>query len=566
LAAGDLDTSFDGDGMVTPPFSLQSVAIQTDGKIVVAGADSSGPQASFDLVRYNTDGSLDTSFSGDGTVTTGFGFAEAGTFTSVALQADGKIVAVGAHATILGASNICIARYNTDGSPDTSFSGDGELITQFGGTFAGANDVAIQADGKIVIVGVSVSGDNGSFGVARFNTDGSFDTSFSSDGRLTTDFGSGGEGASAMAIQADGKIVVAGNSNGDIALARYNANGSLDTSFSSDGKLTTAVGSSSDVASDVAIQADGKIVVAGASYDGSNNDFAIIRYNANGSLDTSFSGDGKLTTDIGSFDNTAYGVAIQVDGKIVAAGNGLARYNANGSLDTTFSGDGKLTGSFAANGLAIQADGKIVTAGDGLARYHGDLTSNVLVGDYNGDDSVGADDYVAWRKLIGAPNILNRDHANTGPVDDDDYDSWRENFGNAIPGSGAGVTAAAGQGSTVTSRTELEQQENEPRRREDQEDLVLVFGISDFEYAEVRTTNYGLGRGGQGPPAGSALAAEVEAPSNELLLALFGARRDDPSHSADDSFDGLRNGGAVENNKAYDDALDQAIELLESVI
>ena len=250
-----------------------------------------------------------------------------------------------------------------------------------------ARGVALQGDGKIVVVGGGGSGAD--FALARYNTDGSLDTSFSGDGKLTTDFGSSDAGA-AVAVQGDGKIVAVGGSAGDFALARYNPNGSLDTSFSGDGKQTTDFGGFGQVAAGVALQGDGKIVVAGnGGSTGNSVDFALARYNTDGSLDTSFSGDGKQKTDFGDFD-VATGVALQADGKIVAvgvtrAGGGdfaLARYNPNGSLDTSFSGDGKQTtdfgGSDGANGVVLQGDGKIIAVGDSgagdgdfaLARYN----------------------------------------------------------------------------------------------------------------------------------------------------------------------------------------------------
>src|SRR5262249_54988064 len=155
------------------------------------------------------------------------------------------------------------------------------------------------------------------------------------------------------------------------ALARYNPDGSLDTSFHGTGKVTTAIGPGNDEASALALQPDGKLVVAGRSYNGSNADFALARYNADGSLDTSFNGTGKRTTPIGSFDDDAYGLAVQPDGKLVAAGESntgsqvefaLVRYKPDGSLDTGFNGTGKVTTAFGsfqdgANALALQADG-----------------------------------------------------------------------------------------------------------------------------------------------------------------------------------------------------------------
>ncbi|HQH86392.1 MAG TPA: tandem-95 repeat protein, partial [Anaerolineaceae bacterium] len=200
---------------------------------------------------------------------------------AVAVQADGKIVAAGY--TENGSTyDFALARYNSDGSLDTTFSGDGLLTTDFGSDSDYACAVALQADGKIVAAGSADNGSNTDFALARYNPDGSLDITFSGDGKLTNDFGSGYDHAQAVAVQADGKIVAAGyasnGSNDDFALARYNPDGSLDTTFSGDGLLTTAFGSGNDGADAVAVQADGKIVAAGSAYNGSNLDFALARY------------------------------------------------------------------------------------------------------------------------------------------------------------------------------------------------------------------------------------------------------------------------------------------------
>jgi uncharacterized delta-60 repeat protein len=336
-------------------------------------------------------GDLDPTFDGDGKVTTDF----AGSFEiagAVAIQGDGKIVAAGTAADVSGISDFALARYNTDGSLDTAFDGDGKVTTDFAGASDEANAISIQGDGKIVAAGVARIGLNGSqdFALARYNADGSLDTAFSGDGRVTTDFAGANDQAHAVAIQGDGKIIAAGvagdvvSGTNDFGLARYNANGSLDTTFDGDlplpvpgdGKVTTDFAGTTDQAFGVAIQGDGKIVAAGLS---GISDFALARYNSDGSLDTAFDGDGKVTTDFagsGSRDE-AHAVAIQGDGKIVAAGLAvvsgvfdfaLARYRADGSLDTIFSGDGKVTTDFAgdfdaAHGVAIQANGRIVAAG-----------------------------------------------------------------------------------------------------------------------------------------------------------------------------------------------------------
>ena len=168
------------------------------------------------------------------------------------------------------------------------------------------------------------NGSNYDFALVRYNSDGSLDTTFSGDGKLTTAIGSGNDYGYSVTVQADGKILVAGashnGSNDDFALVRYNTDGSLDTTFAGDGKLTTAIGSSDDYGRSVTLQADGKILVAGYSANGSNDDFALVRYNTDGTLDTTFSGDGKLTTAIGASHDEGYSVTVQADGKILVAG------------------------------------------------------------------------------------------------------------------------------------------------------------------------------------------------------------------------------------------------------
>ena len=385
-APGDLDTSFGGDGRVASSGGLgwAEVAIQPDGKIVVVGSTTGSAR----VARFNPDGSPDTSFNGTG-------HAVAPDWAnSVIFQAGGKIVVGGSSPT----RGFAINRYNANGSLDTTFDGDGMLVTDFGSStdpFDGLGGLAPQTGGKIVAAGRS----GGDYALATYNSDGSLDTSFSTDGKLTTDFG-GSEGASAVAVtptfMVAGKIVAVGG-GGDFTAARYNPDGSLDTSFSADGKLTNDFGGT-DSASDVAFQpADAKIVMVGTRFPtaGTNSDFAVARYNTDGSEDTSFSGDGELTTDFGSGRDGGAAVAIRGD-KIVAAGGSnafkLARYNANGSLDTSFGSGGRVvTTGFAAStsedpaarGLAIQSDAKIVavgaldpTAGGGyaLARYVGDST------------------------------------------------------------------------------------------------------------------------------------------------------------------------------------------------
>ncbi len=206
---------------------------------------------------------------------------------------DGKIVVAGTSHN--GSNNdFALVRYNTDGSLDTSFDTDGMVTTDFGSADTGSA-LVIQPDGKIILVGESNSPGNFDFTVARYDTDGSLDHGFGTNRVVYTDFGFLHDRAYAVALQSDGKIVVAGyaraNSttpvNNDIAVARYNTDGSPDTSFDTDGKLTTDIGSAQDQAYGIAIQSDGKIVVVGYSKNNTvDYDFTVIRYNTDGSLDT----------------------------------------------------------------------------------------------------------------------------------------------------------------------------------------------------------------------------------------------------------------------------------------
>jgi uncharacterized delta-60 repeat protein len=400
---GDLDPTFDGDGKVTTNFIVEDaahgVAIQSDGKIVAAGIARCQPCAGgptephdFALARYNRDGSLDTSFDGGGKVTTDFG-ASADEAFAVAIQPDGKIVA-GGFASISGV-DFALVRYNTDGSLDPTFDGDGRVTTDYGFGSSQIYGLAIQTDGKIVAAGYGSSTARDFF-LTRYNSNGSLDSSFDGDGKVTfLGFGPGHHQAHAVAIQADGKIVAGGctacsSSSGNFGLARLNPNGSLDFTFDGDGKAITDFFGDEDQANAVAIQTDGKIVAGGFASFSFDDTFTLARYTTDGSLDPTFDGDGKATTIFGGGGDEAQAVVIQPDGKIVAAGSacascfagsdfGLARYNLDGSLDTTFSGDGKVMTDFGfandqARAVALQSDGKIVGAGvaDGdfaLARY-----------------------------------------------------------------------------------------------------------------------------------------------------------------------------------------------------
>jgi uncharacterized delta-60 repeat protein len=337
-ALGFLDTTFSENGIVTTGIGDNadgySVISQPDGKILVSGSSD----GDFALVRYNSDGTLDASFSDDGLLATDLGNKDFG--WSVALQPDGKIL-VGGYSFNNGwgtyRNDFALVRYNVDGSLDTGFDNDG-MVKTFTGMYAQAYSINMQSDGKILVAG----GTNGDFCLVRYNVDGSLDADFSGDGIVTTDAGGFEEGY-CMVLQADGKILVAGESNDDFALVRYHTDGSLDTDFSTDGMLVTDFGEDDDPRC-MALQTDGKILVVGSSIGDDDSDIVLARYNSDGTLDTGFGDHGKIITDLGGYDS-ANGVVVQPDGRVIVAGstirNGnsdfaLVCYTADGSLDMDF--------------------------------------------------------------------------------------------------------------------------------------------------------------------------------------------------------------------------------------
>ena len=330
--SGALDTTFSGDGIVTTDFSrkvdlVQGVAVQADGKVVAVGWVTVNRAYRFGLARYNDDGSLDTTFGTAGKVTTAFnGFQDMA--SAVAIQSDGKIVVAGT-SDVNGNPDyrFALARYNPDGTLDGDFGAGGKTTTALSGRYSSAHAIAIQPDSKIVVAGYDeVDIDDGRIGVARYNADGSLDTSFGGDGWVNPDFGGTLDNATSVALQTDGKIVVAGTSNvgvgQDFAVARYLSDGSLDPSFGENlnGQVTTDFFGSSDFGEGVAIDASGNIVVAGQAYAASGlRTFALARYTTDGNLDPNFDGDGMVTTDFLGYGSFALAVAVDANG-IVAAG------------------------------------------------------------------------------------------------------------------------------------------------------------------------------------------------------------------------------------------------------
>lgn len=375
-ADSDLDPTFGSGGkeivQIQPDVRdfAKVVAVQPDGKIIIGAelGDFTLNTNSAVLIRLNPDGSLDPTFGTGGKVIN----SGQRHLPALAIQPDGKIVTAGA-TTVSGINlDFAVVRYNADGSLDETFGNGGYATNGLGS----ASGLVLQPDGKIVLIGyILVVREGSDFVTARFNADGSADQTFGTGGRVQTSFTSGlgsSDRANSGALQTDGKIVVCGSISGvPSVLIRYNANGSTDLDFGIDGAvLNTNFGAS---ATRVAIQSDGKIVAGGGP-------FVVGRYNPDGHIDHSFGNDGRFAGGFGSGSGHLNDMALQPDGKIVAAGSiyystssnsvfVMARYGPNGTPDPSFGNDGFVFTEFTelaideGNAVAIQPNGRIIAAG-----------------------------------------------------------------------------------------------------------------------------------------------------------------------------------------------------------
>ncbi|TDH28927.1 T9SS type A sorting domain-containing protein [Segetibacter sp. 3557_3] len=400
---GSLDLTFGNGGKVLTSIGswseARAMAVQNDGKVVVAGYSFNGTKNNFAVARYNINGSLDLSFNSNGKVTTAIG--SGGDYaTAIGVQKDGKILVAGY--SFNGANDdFAMARYNIDGSLDQLFNGVGFVTLPVSKDFDMVNALAIQDDGKIVLAGMAGNGSSSAIAVARFNSNGSSDQTFNGNGKLIFNIGSSYDNANAVVLQENGKIVIAGYSykvnRYEFALARLDETGKLDPTFGVDGMVTTGLGEGSAFANAMTLQHNGRFLATGKCYNGSNYDFAIARYDMNGKLDESFGQGGKVISPIGISNDEAFAPAIQADGKIIIAGCSttgmysdisLARYLENGTLDMSFGGNGKVTtqvGQAADCGYAVkQYQNRIYIAGGSnngfsadfaLLAYKNDLTS-----------------------------------------------------------------------------------------------------------------------------------------------------------------------------------------------
>ncbi len=382
---GALDASFGSAGKTTLAAfggDRSTIALQSDGKIVMVG----GTFADFVLARFNADGTLDTSFDADGRVITNLQSGEQEEALAVAIQPDGKIVVAGYTGTA-GDAHFALARYNVDGSLDTGFGSQGKVVSTVPGI---GYAIAIQPDGRLLVAGDTplMDGDDFSdFMLARFSSDGELDTTFASGGMRPTDIGGGTNTARNILLQPDGAIVVSGEPIGTFSgsdhtdVVRYDADGNLDGTFGTGGTLTL---NGSRVGEGIALSPDGKLVLVGSAGLGigptTASQFLVQRLNADGTNDTTFGGTGSVVTSITGRGDAAFAVAIQQDGKVVVAGRAssqsnsnfaVTRYLANGALDTSFANAGIQTVDFfgfndIAESVVVQPDGRIVVGG--LAR------------------------------------------------------------------------------------------------------------------------------------------------------------------------------------------------------
>lgn len=427
-APGALDLGFSADGKVTASFpsSVQSVINkvkqQPTGKLAVAGYQRDGSlDYSMTAARFNSDGSLDTAFSGDGMRTITFTSGESIGW-SLANSPNDKAVIAG---SVINGGNwdFALACLTDSGALDTGFGTGGLVSTAIGSGNDEALDVFVHTDGRVKAAGYSNSGGANyrDFAMAAYNAAGALDLTFGSGGKVTTNMG-GDDIAFAMLQQPDNKFVVAGYSETmatgirSFAIARYSATGALDTGFSQDGKLTTPFSNVSSQIYGITRQRDGKLVAVGCA----GPDIALARYTTSGALDTGFGSGGKVVTNYNTGNDCGYSVIQQFDGKLLVAGyasNGsiddfvLVRYNSNGTLDTDFGTAGKLRTSMSGSAGALsaieQVDGQVVAAGVSgtqmaLVRYL-----------FDDDDSDGITD-----SLDNCQYVPNADQANNDSADE----------------------------------------------------------------------------------------------------------------------------------------------------
>ena len=376
---------------------LRDIVIQNDGKIIAVGVIQDNAAYKGAIVRFNTDGSIDKSFGNDGKVIKSINGNQITSFGSVKLLSDGEIIVGGytAHSSG-GGEDSMLMRFDNNGTLDKSFGNAGVIIEDIGKGYSDTiSDIAIQTDGKIVTAEYGVaSGGKCNFALARYDVNGTLDTSFGIQGIVITTFPEQKYCSESVAIQMDEKIIVSGGDWEDgteFVLVRYDSNGSIDENFGDKGKIVSELGYGYGDARALKIQSDGRIVVAGGTlYD------TLMRFDRDGKPDPAFGEGGMVKTQIQGY---VRGLDIQKNGKIVAVGGSsnfiVVRLDTNGSFDNLFGIKGVVSTNVGGNhdkafSVSLQSDGKIVVGGFNfdfaandidfvLVRYIGDyLPSSVL--------------------------------------------------------------------------------------------------------------------------------------------------------------------------------------------
>lgn len=418
-ANGTIDITFGINGAVISAAPtedcIESIEIQSDGKIVAAGYTGSIGSYDMAMARYNSNGTVDNTFGTGGVVITDIGSTD---ITSATLLQDDEKILIGGHAGSGTDWDFAVIRYSTNGSLDESFGEDGIVVTEAGISTSVARSMVLQNDGKILVAGISLNETNRVIILLRYNQDGEPDQTFGTNGLVTIDTEINGE-ANAVTLQNDEKIVVAGSNGNDVIIVRFNSNGTLDNTFGTDGIAEVAVGPANDFANAMAIQSDGKIVAGGFSVVGpGDSDFSLTRFNSSGEIDNTFGTNGIVITPLEG-KNYMNSVAIQSDGKIVAGGYSdvlthydftLVRYNSNGTPDASFGTEGTVNTDFdlkndEMNSIALQSDGKIIAGGK--SSFSGNSASILVryLSDGSIDATFGAEGVVSTS--IGTYNEVN---------------------------------------------------------------------------------------------------------------------------------------------------------------
>ena len=445
---GVLDINFGEGGKLTADFFgldnyLSTVIVQPDGKIVLGGTAFNASNADIAMVRYTAGGTLDPTFNANGKMTSFLPYETESMVSDVALQADGKLLVCGYSGLGDNNDDFFVARYNQDGTVDATFGSGGLTTTDFSSNFDIPTAMAIRPDGFIVLVGTSInfSNYNEDIVMARYKPNGTLDSSFGTNGQVVLDISDNDE-AYAVSLLSSGQLLVAGsfyntiNSNHDFLVLRYNSNGTIDGTFGTNGWTAIDFATHSDYGYDMAVQADGKILIGGTAETNASNDFAMVRLTATGAVDNTFGSAGKVLTDFAGDDDQVHRILIQPDGKILLAGYAyysstdddiaLARYTSSGALDITFNTTGKQTFDLAAgydfaSALAVQSDGKILVGGSvtninygedfAVLRFNAQGTpdssfgkSGVVVTDFFGYDDMMTSAFLAGSRLymVGA--------------------------------------------------------------------------------------------------------------------------------------------------------------------